>query len=145
MTSWSCRTPKLFYVVSAMAPMGFSLPLYFAQRTSEHLFAESLGQGSSLFNDQNAPLIMDPRPSSRLKTNHGVYVDNLGLLFFDVGTVGTKLSKAADDFTSVGLELHETATGSGDREALGTVLSCESFHLRLTSSSAVCHSSTPAS
>ena len=46
--------------------------------------------------------------------------------------MGTKLSKAVEDFPSVGLELHESATGRGDREALGTVLSCDSFHSRLT-------------
>ena len=93
--------------------------------------AESLGQWSSLFNDQNAPLILDPRPSSRFKTNHYGYVDNLGLLCFGEGTVGTKLLKAVGDFTSVGLELHETAAGSSDRGALEIVLSCDFFHSRL--------------
>ena len=35
-------------VASAMAPMGFSWSLYFAQRTSEHIFGASLGCDSSL-------------------------------------------------------------------------------------------------
>ena len=36
------------------------------------------------------------------------------------------LSKAVADFNAAGLQLHETSTGTGDRLALGTVLSCYS-------------------
>ena len=119
-------------VASAMAPMGFSWSLYFAQRTSEHLFSVSLGSKSALFNDRNAPLVLDPRASARHLSHHYVYVDNLGLLAFDPDMVGTKLGKAVGDFNDAGLELHETSTGSGERDALGTVLDCSMFSSRPT-------------
>ena len=117
---------------SWMAPMGFSWSLHFAQRTSEYLFSQSLGSDSVLFNDETAPLILDPEPVSRFRTAHYVYVANLGLLSFDEGTVSSKLSQAVADFTRAGLQLHETSSGSGDQVALGSVLACDRFHTRLT-------------
>ena len=119
-------------VASAMAPMGFSWSLYFAHMTSEHIFGASLGCDSSLFNDLNAPMILDPRPEAQHCSSHYVYVDNLGLLSFDEPLVWTKLAKTVTDFTRAGLELHETSAGSGEREALGTVLDCAGFHSLLT-------------
>ena len=61
-----------------------------------------------------------------------MYVDNLGLLSFDDALVRTKLAKTVTDFTQAGLELHETSAGTGEREALGTISDCASFHSRLT-------------
>ena len=119
-------------VASAMAPMGFSWSLYFAQRTSEHIFAASLGRDSTLFNDMSAPLVLDPRPEARHRSSHYVYVDNLGLLSFDDTLVRTKLSKTVTDFTQAGFELHEISAVTGEREALGTVLDCTGFHSRPT-------------
>ena len=43
-----------------------------------------------------------------------------------------KLGKAIEDFTAAGLELHETSTGTGEREALGTSLDCSRFKSRVT-------------
>ena len=111
-----------------MAPVGFSLSLYFIQRMSEHLFCSSLGADSTLLRDLNSPFVLDPSAAGRLRTNQYVYVDNIGFFSFDEGTVSSKLSEAVSDFHIAGLLLHETSVGTGDREALGTVLACSSFH-----------------
>ena len=117
------------WIASGSFPMGHTWSLFYAQRTNEHLFGQSLGVQRQLVRDGDAPMcIRIPSSSSAhipsacsYRTHYYAYVDNLGIMSTDREEVLDGLQYAIDHFTKHNLTLQETSIGTGARDLLGTI------------------------
>jgi len=121
----------LVYPMPGSLAMGCSWSLYLAQKINEHQFRLSPGlSASEIVHDRSHPLIIDPDDPN--KTNHYVYVDNLGIIGQSKEGVTSALSSMEDHFNSKQLLLHPGEVHSDSVKALGIQLNGSSKTTRIT-------------
>ena len=125
------QSNDLVYPMPGSLAMGCSWSLYLAQKINEHQFRLSPGlSASEIVHDRSHPLIIDPDDPN--KTNHYVYVDNLGIIGQSKEGVTSALSSMEDHFNSKQLLLHPGEVHSDSVKALGIQLNGSSKTTRIT-------------
>ena len=118
----------------AALPMGFTWSLFFCQEVGEAVMNDTPElAGVHRMSDRGPTAVLHPaRPLASGGGAQYTYVDNLGVMGFDVGPVSECLDAATRRFNQVGLLTHETELQEGRGETLGCVLDGRAMCTRLT-------------